>query len=91
MKKEKPVCKLTDCGKPHHGKGYCEMHYNQYRLTQAPSCVAEDCSKPARARQMCHAHYSAWLISTNEKNVIDYDDFWEFVKKQLKIGESSVR
>ena len=85
------VCKISDCGKRHHGKGYCEMHYNQYRLTQAPSCLAEDCSKPARARQMCHAHYSAWLISTNEKNVIDYDDFWEFVKKQLKIGQTNVR
>jgi hypothetical protein len=39
---------------------------------------------------MCHGHYSAWLIATSEKNVIDYDDFWEFVKKELKIGQVNV-
>jgi hypothetical protein len=90
MKKERPVCKVADCLKPHHGKGYCELHYNHYRATLAPNCVATNCQKPARARQLCHAHYSAWLISTSEKNVIDYDDFWEFVKKQLKIEDKNV-
>ena len=90
MKKERPVCKVDDCSKPHHGKGYCELHYNHYRATVAPNCVAGSCDKPARARQLCHAHYSAWLISTSEKNVIDYDDFWEFVKKQLKIEDKNV-
>ena len=90
MKKERPVCKVADCLKPHHGKGYCELHYNHYRATVAPNCVASNCQKPARARELCHAHYSAWLISTSEKNVIDYDDFWEFVKKQLKIEDKNV-
>jgi hypothetical protein len=85
------VCQIADCERRHHGKGYCEMHYNQLRLTEAPNCISENCSKPARARKMCHAHYSAWLLETNEKNVIDYDDFWEFVKKQLKIGQTNVR
>jgi hypothetical protein len=85
------VCKMPDCETGHHAKGYCDRHYNQFRAIEAPDCVAQDCSKPARARKMCHAHYSAWLTATEEKNVIDYDDYWEFVKKQLKIGQANVR
>jgi hypothetical protein len=88
--KARPDCQLADCDRPHHGFGYCAHHYNQYRLSVAPDCSDESCTSPARSRGMCHKHYSAWLVATSEKNVIDYDDFWEFVKKELKIGQRNV-
>ncbi len=29
----KRVCKLPECGRPHRGLGFCELHYRRYRLT----------------------------------------------------------
>jgi hypothetical protein len=34
---------------------------------------------------MCLSHYEK-ALRAEAKEEIDYDDFWEFVKKQLRIG-----
>jgi hypothetical protein len=90
MTKKQLGCQITDCQKNHHAKGYCVKHYADYRLSNAPACSKDDCAKPARSRGMCEAHYSAFLEATSDKYGIDYDDYWEFVKKQLKIGDHHV-
>jgi hypothetical protein len=48
----------------------------------------EDCVKPSRSRGMCLNHYEKELRA-EAKEDIDYEDFWEFVKFKLKIGESN--
>jgi hypothetical protein len=37
---------------------------------------------------MCHKHYDR-VLRAEAQEEIDYDDFWEFVKFKLKIGESN--
>jgi CRP-like cAMP-binding protein len=50
----KPICKVPDCGKPHHARGYCLAHY----LMARPICKVPGCTKPSHAHGYCGAHYN---------------------------------
>jgi hypothetical protein len=60
-------------------------HYQQHRKATKPVCVEDGCDRPYKARDMCEPHYDRWLRDGEDEN-IDFDDFWEFVKIELKIG-----
>ena len=52
------------CGKPHSGRGYCEMHYQRWRkhgdpmkVTVKPKSMCKVCGKPSQARALCGKHY----------------------------------
>jgi hypothetical protein len=47
--------------------------------------MEQDCNKPSRARQMCHAHYDKYLRGS-EVEIQDYQDYWEFVKREVGIA-----
>lgn len=53
------------------------------------NCQEDDCQSQARALQMCWKHYKQFRKF--EESIIDYNDFWEFVKKELRIGVPSGR
>lgn len=84
------VCSSESCEGQVHGKGMCYAHYMQHRKANSPPCSVEDCKKPSRSRGMCMGHYEKQLRIEAEEE-IDYDDFWEFVKKELRIGEPNER
>ena len=54
-------------------------------------CTKENCNSKVKARGLCQYHYHKFLYPTNadrginKKIEIDYDDFWEFVKKELRV------
>jgi len=50
----KRLCKVPDCGKPVHGRGYCVAHYRMSR----PICKVPGCTKPSHAYGYCGTHYS---------------------------------
>jgi hypothetical protein len=79
------VCSTEGCDRETHAKGMCNLHYIHYRKSIAPDCSIEACAKPSRSRGMCLSHYEK-ALRAEAKEEIDYDDFWEFVKKQLRIG-----
>lgn len=60
-------------------------HYQQHRKATKPVCIEDGCEKPYKARGMCESHYQRWL-DDGEREDLDFDDFWEFVKIELKIG-----
>jgi len=54
-------------------------------------CVIDDCYKDFYAKNMCKQHYMKlgffYKNSPQSKpEKFDVDDFWEFVKKELKLG-----
>lgn len=77
------VCQ--SCEKPVHAKGLCNFHYIAIKQLTAPQCSEAECDRPSRARGMCHKHYDRVLRSESLDD-IDYEDFWRFVKKELKIA-----
>lgn len=58
-------------------------------------CTTEGCTALNNARGLCKSHYGQWLrfnngtassTSPRDYTPIDVDDFWDFVKKELKLG-----
>jgi hypothetical protein len=90
MSKTPKLCSQQECERPTHAKGLCNFHYVEYRKAVVPECATEDCKRPSRSRGLCSTHYDQ-VLRAEEQEEIDYDDFWEFVKKQLKIGEPNDR
>ena len=61
-------CNQKDCKRPYRAKGYCNVHYNQWRQgklgkSRYKTCSQESCKKPMGKRGLCDAHYEAWLKS----------------------------
>lgn len=77
------ACSEQLCERPLHAKGMCNFHYIRARELTAPRCIEPGCPKAGRARQMCVPHYEKFLRDTED--IEDYEDFWQFVKKELKI------
>ena len=77
------TCSVDGCENHTHAKGMCNPHYVRAREFTAPRCIEPGCPKAGRARQMCTSHYEKFLRET--ENIEDYNDFWEFVKKEMKI------
>ena len=85
MTKQVKVCGTEGCDRNYHGKGLCLYHYQKERKANKPACTEEGCNKPYKARNMCESHYQRWL-DDGEREDLDFNDFWELVKKELKIG-----
>lgn len=79
------LCSIDECDKKVHGLGLCHPHYIIKKSETAPSCSVEGCERPTRVRAMCNRHYEKALRLENLED-IDYNDFWEFVKKERRIG-----
>lgn len=60
------ICALSDCERPHYGKGYCRLHWRRLASHGSPAwtpprqpsaCEILDCDSPPIARGLCKAHY----------------------------------
>ena len=64
------ICSITDCDRPHYGRGFCRNHHNRLirhgdplggkHYNPGAPCSIEGCEKPARARGWCIAHWERW-------------------------------
>lgn len=79
------ICKAEECDRKTHAYGFCHVHYIEHKSQTAPACSELDCERPVRVRGMCSRHYERVLRLENLDD-IDYDEFWEFVKKERRIG-----
>lgn len=58
-------CGGPECDRPVRARGYCEMHYRQWRKTgtvkklrgRRKPCRVGECGKPSHARELCPKHY----------------------------------
>ncbi len=69
---KKTTCSVEGCGRPHHGKGLCKLHWTRKNRTgniqedspvrerQVGTCNAEGCDRPKRTKGFCGAHYIRW-------------------------------
>jgi len=62
------TCSVTDCDRPHHGRGFCAKHYfRQYTpglgrvYPVRGQCKIESCGKPHKAQGWCDTHYNRFL------------------------------
>jgi len=62
-------CQQKDCKRPYRAKGYCNVHYKEWRQgglgkKRYKTCNQESCKKPMGSKRgLCDAHYEAWLKS----------------------------
>lgn len=56
-------------------------------------CTEVGCTNPMNARDMCKIHYNRFLRANRKEDYVvkpveefDYDDYWNFVKKEMKIS-----
>ena len=56
-------CLIDGCLRPHEAKGYCRLHYQQWRRENPdlPRCSVDGCEKVARAKELCVTHYTRLL------------------------------
>lgn len=56
------------------------------------TCEQPGCYNRHNARGMCKQHYKIWMLAqlpdrqTPVVEEFDYEDYWQFVKKELKIA-----
>ena len=69
-KKKKPAtteaprtraCRIAKCKRPYRAKGYCNVHYREWRHGQHPKarykiCTKEACRKPRVKGSLCAEH-----------------------------------
>ena len=65
---EAKKCKMKDCKRPYRAKGYCNVHYKEWRhgglgKKRYKTCNNEGCHKPMHKGGMCAPHYEAWVKS----------------------------
>lgn len=66
-RKERRLCSLDGCVRPHASKGYCIIHYLRWRRTGDPGtvevgvlrrgCGVDECEEPHYAKGWCVKHY----------------------------------
>lgn len=70
------TCSVEDCGEPHRGRGYCNLHYKRWKAHGDPLialgnggprkgggvrlCDIEECGRPHASRGLCGLHYQRW-------------------------------
>jgi hypothetical protein len=59
-------CRIEGCKRAYRAKGYCGVHYNEWRKGKLPksrykSCSGEECLKKVYMRGLCEEHYQATL------------------------------
>lgn len=64
------TCKIEECDKDVYARGWCNRHYQRWRLYGNPTadrrrvrkpCTIEGCERLARTRTWCTKHYQRWL------------------------------
>jgi len=63
-------CTIEACGRKHKARGYCNVHYAQYKRggpitpdiktrdrNTPPQCVEHNCSSPVKSKGYCQMHY----------------------------------
>jgi hypothetical protein len=66
MADEIKKCQVKGCKRPYRAKGYCRIHYKQWRQGKLPkpryrTCSEEECLKKVHMRGLCEDHYQATL------------------------------
>lgn len=70
----KPQCTVPGCTEPNEARGYCNKHYQRWRLYGTPAgsgrphkrrgrgakCSIDGCGRPHQAWGYCSAHVSRW-------------------------------
>ena len=68
----KKICKVDGCEKQSLARGWCQRHYDSWRLRGDPmaaskversanrTCIAENCTRKATKRGLCDKHYRRW-------------------------------
>lgn len=57
------ACQVKDCKRPYRAKGYCGVHYTQWRQGGMPKhgrykcCTEENCRQPRAQRGLCTKHW----------------------------------
>lgn len=57
----------------------------------AMRCSVEDCERVDLVGLLCNKHYQVKGIRANEAMVVDYEDFWKFVKTQILLSQDGTR
>lgn len=58
-------------------------------MTDSPAkkvCDKADCDKPSKARGLCQHHYNYAYNHDELPDTFDYEDFWQFVKRELNLA-----
>lgn len=60
------TCSVTDCERPHYGRGLCQRHLERQRRADrkssaAPHCEIPDCGDAVVSRGWCEGHYRRWV------------------------------
>ena len=55
-------CVMESCKRPYRAKGYCNVHYRQWRQgklkkTRYKTCSQEECLKKVHLHSLCEEHY----------------------------------
>ncbi len=64
---EKVVCKIEGCERPVRAKGYCRVHYKNWRRGEYGDarfkvCRMEGCTKPRHAKAFCEEHFKSEVL-----------------------------
>ncbi len=57
----------------------------------ATKCSAQGCERADLVGLLCKKHYQVQGIRANEAMVVDYEDFWKFVKTQILLSQDGTR
>ena len=54
-------CRIAKCKRPYRAKGYCNVHYREWRHGEHPKprykiCTKEACRKPRAKGSLCEEH-----------------------------------
>jgi hypothetical protein len=57
-------CRIKGCKRAYRAKGYCGVHYKQWRQGKLPkprfkTCSAEECHKKVHMHGLCEEHHQA--------------------------------
>lgn len=92
--KKRNRCAEPGCRQEHHLKGYCKVHYFEvwnsreiapvkHKLSRV-QCTIDGCIRGQYGREVCRPHYDE-MRDEIENDGIDYEDYWQWVKKYLKL------
>ena len=59
----RPLCSIPDCGRPHHARGWCMMHWKRARVHGELGgliCSITGCNRFSLTRGWCEVHYYHW-------------------------------